>query len=107
MDFLCNQFGHQTLEPAEEIAGFCDIKFGITLKHFSKIKVNGKNEASFYQFLKNQQGGVLNANIKWKFTKFLVDKNGNVVKRFESKTTSKKYRLILRSYYNKSSILKK
>ena len=64
LDFPCNQFGNQAPGTNEEIVSFCDAKFGITFKHYAKIDVNG-------------------ADIKWNFTKFLIDRNGNVVERFE------------------------
>ncbi len=82
LDFPCNQFAHQAPEDAEGIHTFCTGRFGITFKQFAKIDVNGKNEAALYTYLKDQKGGVIGKNIKWNFTKFLVDKEGNVIKRF-------------------------
>ncbi len=90
LDFPCNQFGGQAPGTAEEIASFCDARFGITFKQFAKIDVNGENEEPLYKFLKSQKGGVLGNDIKWNFTKFLVDRNGNVVERFGSATTPEK-----------------
>ena len=54
----------------------------MTFRQFAKIEVNGKNEAPLYTFLKKQKGGLLGDNIKWNFTKFLVDKDGNIIERF-------------------------
>ncbi|MBR1556056.1 MAG: glutathione peroxidase [Oscillospiraceae bacterium] len=82
LDFPCNQFGGQAPGSDEEIVDFCQSRYGVTFKQFSKIEVNGENEAPLYTFLKKQQGGMLGSNIKWNFTKFLVDKNGKVIDRF-------------------------
>ncbi len=82
LDFPCNQFGGQAPGTDEEIVDFCQSRYGVTFKQFSKIEVNGENEAPLYTFLKDQQGGMLGSNIKWNFTKFLVDKNGKVLDRF-------------------------
>lgn len=90
LDFPCNQFGNQAPGNGEEIASFCSVKFGITFKQFAKINVNGKNEDSLYTYLKQQKGGVMGSNIKWNFTKFLIDRSGNVVGRFGSTTTPEK-----------------
>jgi glutathione peroxidase len=82
LDFPCNQFAGQAPGSAEEIATFCTGRFGITFKQFAKICVNGKNEDPLYTYLKSQQSGALGSRIKWNFTKFLVDRDGNVVARF-------------------------
>ncbi len=107
LDFPCNQFGNQAPESSEEIASFCDAKFGITFKHYAKIEVNGENAHPMYRFLKEQKGFggfdednplamilqsrlsrmqsdfMESPDIKWNFTKFLIDRDGNVVERFE------------------------
>lgn len=82
LDFPCNQFGHQAPGTDEEITNFCQSRYGVTFKQFKKIDVNGKKEEPLYTYLKQQKKGVFNSNIKWNFTKFLVDKEGNVVERF-------------------------
>ena len=82
LDFPCNQFGHQAPGTDEEIHSFCTSKYDVTFPQFKKIEVNGKNTHPLYKYLKSKQGGLFNKNIKWNFTKFLVDKNGNVIKRF-------------------------
>lgn len=82
LDFPCNQFGHQAPGDDEEIHSFCTGRFGITFPQFTKIDVNGANESPLYTFLKSQKGGVLGSAIKWNFTKFLMDRSGNVVGRF-------------------------
>lgn len=90
LDFPCNQFGNQAPGTAEEIGNFCEINFGTTFKQFAKIDVNGNNAEPLYTFLKNQKKGLLGGNIKWNFTKFLVDKDGNVVDRFSPTTEPEK-----------------
>ena len=90
LDFPCNQFGEQAPGTAEEIESFCSIKFGIKFKQFAKIDVNGDNEEPLYKYLKSQKGGLFNKNIKWNFTKFLINKNGEVVERFAPTTTPEK-----------------
>ena len=87
LDFPCNQFGHQAPGTEEEIVSFCTGRFGITFKQFAKIEVNGKNEHPLYTYLKSQRGGALGKKIKWNFTKFLVDRDGNVVDRFAPTVT--------------------
>jgi glutathione peroxidase len=83
LDFPCNQFAIQAPGSETEINNFCTLKYHTTFQRFSKIDVNGKNESSLYSFLKNQQKGVFGSrNIKWNFTKFLIDKTGNVIKRY-------------------------
>ena len=107
LDFPCNQFGNQAPGTNEEIASFCDSRYGITFPHFAKIDVNGENALPLFKFLQNEKGfegfnpehpltaivtSVVErthpnyrneADIKWNFTKFLIDRNGNVVARFE------------------------
>ncbi len=84
LDFPCNQFGNQAPGTAEEIHTFCTGRFGITFPQFAKVDVNGTNESPLYTHLKKQKGGLFGANIKWNFTKFLVDKAGKVVGRYGS-----------------------
>ena len=81
--FPCNQFGKQEPGDAAEIASFCDLTFGVTFPLFSKIDVNGSDAAPLYDHLKRERPGLLGTTgIKWNFTKFLVDKAGNVVARY-------------------------
>lgn len=87
LDFPCNQFGNQAPGTDEEITDFCNSRYGITFRQFAKIDVNGAKEEPLYTFLKKQKGGLLGSNIKWNFTKFLVDRNGMVVARFAPTTT--------------------
>ena len=82
LDFPCNQFANQAPGNDEEIHTFCTGRFGITFPQFAKIDVNGKNEAPLYNYLKSQKRGLCTSKIKWNFTKFLVAKDGTVLKRF-------------------------
>lgn len=90
LDFPCNQFGNQAPGTNDEIKTFCQLKYNTTFPLFSKIEVNGENEEPLYTYLKSQKKGSLGSKIKWNFTKFLVDQNGNVVERFGSTTTPAK-----------------
>ena len=112
LDFPCDQFGHQAPGDDEEIHEFCTMKYHTTFDQFKKIEVNGENAIPLYNYLKEQKGftgftgvkGALmktvvskfdpdyenNPNIKWNFTKFLVDREGNVIDRFESTVEPKK-----------------
>ena len=107
LDFPCNQFGNQAPGSSEEIASFCDSRYGITFPQFAKIDVNGEKALPLFHYLKQEKGfagfnpqhplttlveSMLERNhpnyknepdIKWNFTKFLVDREGNVVARFE------------------------
>ncbi|MBR1864560.1 MAG: glutathione peroxidase [Ruminococcus sp.] len=90
LDFPCNQFANQAPETDEEIVTFCTGRFGVTFKQFAKIDVNGENESPLYTYLKGKKGGTLGNNIKWNFTKFLVNREGEVVDRFASATKPEK-----------------
>ena len=81
-DFPCNQFGHQAPGSDEEIHTFCTSKYNVSFPQFKKIEVNGENEIPLYTYLKSQKKGVMGNNIKWNFTKFLVNKEGKVIERF-------------------------
>lgn len=82
LDFPCNQFAGQAPGSDEEIHEFCVGRYAVSFPQFSKIDVNGENEAPLYTYLKDQKKGLVGKNIKWNFTKFLIDRNGNVIKRF-------------------------
>ncbi|MBQ8288805.1 MAG: glutathione peroxidase [Clostridia bacterium] len=90
LDFPCNQFGAQAPGSNEEIVSFCKLNYGVSFKQFAKIEVNGENEAPLYTYLKSQKGGFMGKKIKWNFTKFLVDREGNVVDRFAPTVTPEK-----------------
>ena len=82
LDFPCNQFANQAPGSNQDINEFCMIKFGTKFKQFAKVDVNGKKESDLYKFLKKNSKSHFGKNIKWNFTKFLVNKNGEVVGRF-------------------------
>ena len=82
LDFPCNQFANQAPGTNEEIGAFCTGRFGVTFRQFDKIEVNGENENPLYSWLKSRKGGVGGARIKWNFTKFLIDKKGEVIARY-------------------------
>jgi glutathione peroxidase len=83
LGFPCNQFGAQEPGSKEEIAKFCELNYGVKFPMFAKIDVNGDHAAPLYQYLKKSKPGLLGSEaIKWNFTKFLVDRKGNVVERY-------------------------
>lgn len=82
LDFPCNQFGHQAPGNDTEIHEFCTLIYNTSFPRFKKIDVNGKDQAPLYKYLKEQQKGILGSNIKWNFTKFLINREGEVVGRF-------------------------
>ena len=83
LGFPSNQFGAQEPGTEAEIAQFCDLNYGVTFPLFAKIDVNGSGAAPLYQYLKTAKPGLLGSEaIKWNFTKFLVDRKGNVVERY-------------------------
>jgi len=87
LGFPCNQFGKQEPGDAAQIGAFCEQRFGVTFPLFEKIEVNGANAHPLYQWLKGEAPGLLGiGRIKWNFTKFLVDRNGKVVKRYAPAT---------------------
>ena len=83
LGFPCDQFGHQEPGDSSEIANFCQKNYGVTFPMFEKIDVNGDGAHPLYKFLKSKAPGALGSQgIKWNFTKFLVDKDGTVMKRY-------------------------
>ena len=90
LGFPCNQFLNQ--EPGDEksISEGCLLNYGVTFPMFSKIDVNGKNTHPIYKYLKGELSGLFGSKIKWNFTKFLIDSNGNPIKRFSPTTVPEK-----------------
>lgn len=82
LGFPCNQFANQDSGSNEEIQKFCLLNYGVTFTMFQKIDVNGKTAHPLYEYLKGEAKGLLSRNIKWNFTKFLIDSKGNVIKRY-------------------------
>lgn len=91
LDFPCNQFANQAPENIGEIDNFCTLNYQTSFPRFAKIDVNGKQESPLFNHLKNAKKGMLGSSIKWNFTKFLVDREGNVVKRFAPKDTPESF----------------
>src|SRR5262249_36586679 len=90
LGFPCNQFGAQEPGSEEEIAAFCERNYGVTFPLFSKIDVNGARTEPLFAYLKKERPGLLGSEaIKWNFTKFLVDRDGNVVERYAPNTEPK------------------
>jgi glutathione peroxidase len=87
LGFPANNFGAQEPGTNEEIKTFCNRKYSVTFPMYSKISVKGADQAPLYSYLTTQTGPGIAGEIKWNFTKFLVDKNGKVVKRFEPAVT--------------------
>jgi glutathione peroxidase len=98
LDFPCNQFGHQAPGTDAEVANFCQMKYDTSFQTFAKIEVNGDNESPLYTYLKSEKGGLAGSKIKWNFTKFLVDRNGTVIKRYGSTTTPEKIAADIEKY---------
>jgi glutathione peroxidase len=83
LGFPCNQFGRQEPGTETEIRGFCDEYYGVTFPLFAKIDVNGRHEHPLFRYLKSAKKGLLGREtIAWNFTKFLVGKNGEVLRRY-------------------------
>ena len=88
LGFPCDQFGHQEPGNENEIRNFCSLNYDVTFPMFAKIDVNGANTLPLYAFLKSEAKGLLGSeSIKWNFTKFLVDRDGNVSKRYAPNDT--------------------
>lgn len=88
LGFPCDQFGHQEPGTEAEIMEFCGTRYDVTFPMFAKVEVNGEGAHPLFQFLKSAKRGVLGSeSIKWNFTKFLVDRSGQVVERFGSRDT--------------------
>lgn len=80
--FPCNQFARQEPGDAEEIRNFCTLNYSVSFPLMAKIDVNGSDADPFFKYLKSEKGGLLGSNIKWNFTKFLIDRDGRVVGRY-------------------------
>jgi glutathione peroxidase len=85
--FPANNFGAQEPGTNQEIKTFCSRTYNVTFPMYSKVSVKGDDQTPLYQYLTKQTGSAIAGDIKWNFTKFLVDRNGNVVQRFESAVT--------------------
>lgn len=82
LGFPSNEFSKQEPGNEEEIKSFCSLTYNVQFDMFSKIEVNGDNQSPLYKYLKEQQGGLIVSTIKWNFTKFLINKKGEVIDRY-------------------------
>jgi glutathione peroxidase len=80
--FPCNQFAEQEKGTQEEILQFCQLNYGVTFEIFQKIDVKGDNQHPLFKYLTNEKKGLVGKDVKWNFTKFLIDREGRVIKRF-------------------------
>jgi len=90
LGFPCDQFGHQEPGTEAEIADFCQLNYGVSFPMFAKIDVNGANAHPLFAWLREEKSGMLGDAIKWNFTKFLVNPDGEVVQRYAPTTTPDK-----------------
>ena len=90
LGFPCNQFAGQEPGDADEIGAFCQRNYGVSFPMFDKIDVNGDDAHPLYRWLKTEKGGLLGDAIKWNFTKFLIGRDGEVIKRYSPTTEPEK-----------------
>jgi glutathione peroxidase len=90
LGFPCDQFGHQEPGGEGEIEEFCQLNYGVTFPMFAKVEVYGDNAHPLYKWLRKVKTGLVGSRIKWNFTKFLVDRDGNPIKRYGSTTKPEK-----------------
>ena len=98
LDFPCNQFKQQAPGTADDINTFCTLHYQTTFPRFAKIEVNGKNAHPLYQWMKEEQKGAFGKVIEWNFTKFLINREGQVIKRFAPTTTPDKIATVIEKY---------
>ena len=101
LGFTCNQFAKQDSGSNEEIHEFCQLNYGVSFNMFEKIDVNGKDAHPLYKYLKDEAKGLLSKDIKWNFTKFLIDRNGNVIKRYSPTVSPLKIKTDIEKLLNK------
>lgn len=104
LGFPCNQFGNQEPGTNEEVKSFCELNYKVGFDLFAKIDVNGPKADPIFQFLKSKAPGLLGTeSIKWNFTKFLVGRSGNVIRRYSSMTTPKQLESDIESALNENA----
>ncbi|HFI0787038.1 TPA: glutathione peroxidase [Streptococcus suis] len=101
LDFPCNQFLNQAPGSDEEINQTCSLNYGTTFPRFAKIAVNGAEASPLYRYLKKEKSTLLGGRIEWNFTKFLVDRQGRVVKRYLPTTSPLKLKEDIKHYLEK------
>ena len=92
LGFPCNQFANQDSGSDQEISEFCSLNYGVSFPMFGKVEVNGKTAHPLFNYLKKEARGILSNEIKWNFTKFLIDTDGNVVKRYAPVVTPAQFK---------------
>ncbi len=90
LGFPSNQFKEQEPGSDDDIKSFCEINYGVTFPLFSKVDVNGEDAHDLFKYIRKETKGLLGDSVKWNFTKFLVDRNGQVIKRFAPQTSPDK-----------------
>ena len=90
LGFPSNQFKEQEPGSDDDIKNFCEINYGVTFPLFSKVDVNGDDAHDLFKYIRKETKGLLGDSVKWNFTKFLVDRNGQVIKRFSPQTSPDK-----------------
>ncbi|WP_313894886.1 glutathione peroxidase [Psychrobacillus sp.] len=90
LGFPCSQFQNQEFEDIKSTIEYCQINHGVTFPMFAKIDVKGENAHPLFQYLISQKKGLLSDSIKWNFTKFLIDKEGNIIERYAPQTSPTK-----------------
>ena len=101
--FPCNQFANQEPKTDEEIKTFCTLNYGVTFPIFKKIEVNGENAEPLFKYLREKTPGLLGDAIKWNFTKFLIDSEGNVIKRYAPATKPEKLEAKIKELIERAS----
>ncbi|MDR6878987.1 glutathione peroxidase [Bacillus sp. 3255] len=104
LGFPCSQFKDQEPGDDAQVEQVCQLNFGVSFPLFSKINVNGPDAHPLYRYLKKQASGLFGSAIKWNFTKFLVDRNGKVIRRFSPTTTPRKIESEIRKLLAKSAV---
>ncbi len=90
LGFPCDQFMNQEFDEQREIESFCKLNYGVTFPIYKKVDVKGDEQSELFQFLTSEKKGFLGGEIKWNFTKFLVDQDGKVIRRYPPQTTPAK-----------------
>jgi glutathione peroxidase len=91
LGFPSGQFNNQEFDEIDETLSFCQVNYGVTFPIFGKVDVKGSDADPLFKFLTSEKRGLLNEDIKWNFTKFLIDRNGKVVKRYLARWRHKGY----------------
>lgn len=103
LGFPCDQFNNQEYDDIEETTQFCQMNYGVSFPMFAKVKVNGNEADPLFQYLTQQQKGLLGKQIKWNFTKFLVNEKGEVIERYAPTTEPQKIEEDIRNVIENAS----